>query len=534
MSSLPYILPTVRCDGPQSSDGPANVPTAAAGIAGLFADVMAQALSSEPKESVTPPGRQSGEIEGENQQPLKAVPVAEAGKFFSSVIPPKQIVAPNVLSGNSAWPVAGTQKPGTQPNALQSNPNNSSESPGKPNESSKSSKNSQLPVEQTGVCPVQPEVPINQMVAVTVPVADFIPKSLPVSTPVAELAASQRPARNAGPAAAYQVIPAQSKSVSSVPPVPAAPEPSTDNLKNEIVARQPSAVSVAASMTTEAADSAATNAESLSNSAKALLLDAKPNAESGHDSISEPASSSQEAAAQTSPDINGISIAKQDITVNQADKTNNVAGQTGKVLPGNTVLASQGNSPLPSSAHMEQVAATASMGDQGSSNLPSAAVSVQSAAISSASNAGNLERTQEMITVNAVRLSDSGNNAMQVVIKPDAGTQLSLELRQHGAGVQVQAVLQQGDFNHLSQQWPDLQQRLTQRGIHLAPLAGDATAASTTGGESFQQKQQQTAEPASAAELQMTDLPARQVIPTIVQAPLIAREPAQRGWETWA
>jgi hypothetical protein len=119
---------------------------------------------------------------------------------------------------------------------------------------------------------------------------------------------------------------------------------------------------------------------------------------------------------------------------------------------------------------------------------------------------------------------------MQVVIKPDSGTQLSLELRQHGGSVAVQAALQQGNFNHLSQQWPELQQRLGQRGIQLAPLADDAP--STHGGAdgSFQQNQQQTTEP--VAEDHYASI--RQALPAIAHAPVIASEPAQQGWESWA
>jgi hypothetical protein len=129
--------------------------------------------------------------------------------------------------------------------------------------------------------------------------------------------------------------------------------------------------------------------------------------------------------------------------------------------------------------------------------------------------------------VSATRLSDSGNNSMQVVIKPDAGTQLSLELRQQSGNVEVQATLQQGDFNHLNQQWPDLQQRLEERGIRLSPLTDEgATGGSNTGSETFENKQNE----------------GNKVVPelTLVDAPagMFTSEPAQtsahRGWETWA
>jgi hypothetical protein len=116
---------------------------------------------------------------------------------------------------------------------------------------------------------------------------------------------------------------------------------------------------------------------------------------------------------------------------------------------------------------------------------------------------------------------------MQVVIKPDAGTQLSLELRQQGGNVEVQAVLHQGDFNHLNQQWPDLQQRLEERGIRLAPLTDEGAASNNTSdSEMFQNKQNQANE--AVSELTLVD----------ARAGMFTPEPAQtsahRGWETWA
>jgi hypothetical protein len=92
--------------------------------------------------------------------------------------------------------------------------------------------------------------------------------------------------------------------------------------------------------------------------------------------------------------------------------------------------------------------------------------------------------------------------------------------------------LQQGDFHQLNQQWPDLQHRLGQRGIQLAPLTDDPAAANGHGGAagSFQQHQQQTAVPVAEDYY----APARQILPAIAHAPVIAPAQAQRGWETWA
>jgi hypothetical protein len=235
------------------------------------------------------------------------------------------------------------------------------------------------------------------------------------------------------------------------------------------------------------------------------------------------------AVAQPQLGSNGTSIAKQDMSMKQAEKTNKIAGQAEKVLPGNVVYASRGSS---SSLPIDYVATTvtATAGASTSDNVNGlSAPPTDSVAVAVATNdrASALERTRELVTVSAARLSDSGNSSMQVVIKPDAGTQLSLELRQQGGNVEVQAVLQQGDFNHLNQQWPDLQQRLEERGIRLAPLTGEGAASNNNSdSETFQNKQNQANE--VVPELTLVDVPVGMFTPEPAQTS------AHRGWETWA
>jgi hypothetical protein len=234
------------------------------------------------------------------------------------------------------------------------------------------------------------------------------------------------------------------------------------------------------------------------------------------------------AGTQPQSASNGTSIAKQDMSMKQAEKTNKIAGQNEKVLPGNAVYAARGST---SSLSTDSIATTvtATAGSSTADNVDGlSAPPADSVAVAVATNnrTSALERTQELVTVSAARLSDSGNNSMQVVIKPDSGTQLSLELRQRGGNVEVQAALQQGDFNHLNQQWPDLQHRLEEKGIRLAPLTDDGASGSNSGSETFQNKQNQSNE----------------VVPemTLVNAPagMFTLEPAKtsvhQGWETWA
>ncbi|HEX3857730.1 MAG TPA: hypothetical protein VHY30_10600 [Verrucomicrobiae bacterium] len=242
--------------------------------------------------------------------------------------------------------------------------------------------------------------------------------------------------------------------------------------------------------------------------------------------------------AQPQPDINGTSVAQQDVPMTKMEKPNKIAGSAGKILPGAAVSSTQANnlsdrkniSVLAARAGQMAATITASSPDR----VPEVAQpsgdpvnSIVNASIADVRSRG-LERVQDMVVLHAARLSDSGNNLLQVVIKPGAGTQLSLELRQRGDGVEATAVLQRGDFGHLNQQWPALQQQLEQRGIRLAPLVADGNFAGN-GENNFQQKQNRSAESDS-----VPDGAFAEVAPTGSFAQSTALMKAHRGWETWA
>ena len=121
--------------------------------------------------------------------------------------------------------------------------------------------------------------------------------------------------------------------------------------------------------------------------------------------------------------------------------------------------------------------------------VPAAAVGISATAALDL-RARAFERAHDMVALHALRLVDSQSDTLHVVIKPGAGMQLSLELRQRGDAVDAQVVLQRGDFDALSQHWPELQQRLEQRGIRLAPLTGSENSATDASGQGFQKQQQ--------------------------------------------
>ncbi len=477
MSTLANILPVTSPDSQQNGGAQGNLPTAG-GVAGLFEKLMAQAQPATEGE-----GAGQG---GKNQQ------------------------SHATNHGVLTWPAVKSSKSSK--------------------ESSQADTNSQQPAKPTPFnTHLNPEIPINQMLAGAV--ATVNPMVNPVSPGTGSTGSPA--ASQATTAATLPAIFASSVQSKQIPR--AATKISASDLSvNQTTQATTQTAPLAQEKSQVTAKEAQTQAKS---SAVSIPVDpttigsSKEKSASDSDDQTPPQSGSNSwtAAASQQADSAGTSIAKQDMSMKQAEKTNNIAGQTEKVLPGNAVSATRENSAVPVSPNSEQVTATAAAGSSASASADTSATTAVDSITAPAPidpRSTTMDRTQDMVTVNAMRLSDSGNNSMQVVIKPDAGTQLSLELRQHGSSVEVQAALQQGNFSHLSQQWPDLQQRLSQRGIQLAPLTDDAASANSGGNEMFQQKQQQTTE--TAAE------PTFIAMPVSLVAPLATQAPAQRGWETWA
>ena len=231
---------------------------------------------------------------------------------------------------------------------------------------------------------------------------------------------------------------------------------------------------------------------------------------------------------------NGTSTAQQDELMNSGGKTTKTTDLTGKILPGSVSVVARGND-LPIRA--DQFSANGASGLSAQNN-PSTTTATNT--VSGAETVENfttddarsltLERTHDLVAVHAMNVGSTGiDGSLQVVIKPGAGTQLSLELRQHADGVEAQAALQHGDFKHLSQHWPELQQRLEQRGIRLAPLTDDGSFAGSGGNGTFNQKQTQTGETGetTAQTVQTAAVTGTLTAPT-------ARVKAPSGWETWA
>jgi hypothetical protein len=235
----------------------------------------------------------------------------------------------------------------------------------------------------------------------------------------------------------------------------------------------------------------------------------------------------------------GTSAAKQDVTMKKAEKMQKVAGSGEQDLPGNSTTGSE---ELPQGQKISEKAA--SHGEKAEFTpieLPtrvSTSVSSPSATITNAAptppssiDSRVLERTHDIVALHAMRLTDTGAQSLHVVVKPGGGIQISLELRQSARGIEVNASLHKGDYDQLSQHWPDLQQRLEARGVRVGTLTPSENYTGT--GHHFHQSKQQSSQQESlhAGAFAEFALAGSMTEPPAARA---ARASAYRGWETWA
>ncbi len=224
-------------------------------------------------------------------------------------------------------------------------------------------------------------------------------------------------------------------------------------------------------------------------------------------------------------DARGISVAQQVLAMQKAANMHESAGLSEQNLPGGSAAGAisthTGGSEISLAA-----AATAFSHEISSPGLSGDIFT----AVDSTSSLRAIERVQDLVSAHALRLHDSAGDALHVVIKPGSGLQLSLNLQMRGKEIEVQALLERGDFQLLSRHWPQLQQQLEPRGIHLAPLAANGQFAGSSG-ENFRQPNERPTRDDAIAIGDYTEFPAAG---TTVMRPLSPGAKILRGWESWA
>ena len=97
---------------------------------------------------------------------------------------------------------------------------------------------------------------------------------------------------------------------------------------------------------------------------------------------------------------------------------------------------------------------------------------------------GGFEGVRRAIENAAATLRRADASSMSVVLTPDGNTQLVLHVEMQQGQFAVRAVLERGDFAALGTEWSQLQNRLAEQGVRLAPLVSGAGVGNTFAGES--------------------------------------------------
>jgi hypothetical protein len=235
-----------------------------------------------------------------------------------------------------------------------------------------------------------------------------------------------------------------------------------------------------------------------------------------------------------------MGVATVDLSMKKSANTNKVAGLDGKVLPGDAaVTAAENVLPVSALAGPVRVVDGNSVNPNFNATLSGTASPADFSTVPTTlvlpaltdARMRNLERTHDMVALHAVRLVQAQTDTLSVVIKPGAGTELSLELRQRNGGIEAQATLSRGDYQLMNQHWPELQQRLEQRGIKLAPLGGEANF-STDSGSNFQQPQRDPS--ARELEAQKASAFAEFAVASRMVGATARLAVGISGWESWA
>ena len=118
--------------------------------------------------------------------------------------------------------------------------------------------------------------------------------------------------------------------------------------------------------------------------------------------------------------------------------------------------------------------------------------------------------------------------SLAVVLKPDGNTQLSLHLKLQGGRFEALAVLDRGDYKAINSEWAQLQSRLAEQGIRLAPLVCNATRTSGFAGGHFSSSERRRDDSAAV------DVPGSDLAPSHARKSGAPTVHSTTGREWWA
>ncbi len=147
-----------------------------------------------------------------------------------------------------------------------------------------------------------------------------------------------------------------------------------------------------------------------------------------------------------------------------------------------------------------------------------------------------IERIGEIISREVRMFKRAADDQVDVVLTPDAKTQISLRLQWRDGQVEVQAKCELGDHRALSLQWAQLQTSLAQQGVKLAPLTERTSTGFTEffSPSSFSHSQNSGGQRQSPPQPPAPELPSAPMVSASRRALTTKQAPTNDRFETWA
>lgn len=238
----------------------------------------------------------------------------------------------------------------------------------------------------------------------------------------------------------------------------------------------------------------------------------------------------QRTAAVRSNDA-GMSSAQTGNVMKSAVEQNETAAAAGQKLPGVAQLdlvtrrapTRSGETEVPSQEPMIASAAVSSRTPQSGQPEPG---------VASTTRQSSVEMVHRAIDSGVVQLKKVDGESLSVVLKPDENTQLTLHLKLRQGQVEALVFLNSGDSSALNAEWSQMQERLAQQGVRLAPLVAvrdQADLSTGQNGRNFNSPERDNEKTVprfdtSALSNRATSSPRSRVTQTLKPA----------GWESWA
>lgn len=221
-----------------------------------------------------------------------------------------------------------------------------------------------------------------------------------------------------------------------------------------------------------------------------------------------------------------------------AMKMEEVAGGAEQLLPGTTAPAVAALPILPGEARRALTGATSNAeGLHAAGKIAPAPVRADVSTTTDTTEvraASPLPRVSELISREVRMFKRAGDDLVEVVLTPDAKTQISLRLQWRDGQVEVQARCDFGDYNSLNTQWQQLQSSMASHGVRLSHLSERTTTGFTEffNNPNFanQQGRERQPETALGSPEKLPTVPAPAVKPASAAAP----RRSNRLFDSWA